>query len=74
MDNLHHWIADGANDNLAGLPTIPAYLEVMPGTFRSIEDCSPAEIMTAAGAKMMEARALMDEASRMFNLADRMAS
>jgi hypothetical protein len=74
MDNPQHWIADGVSDDLANLPTIPAYLEVAPGEFRSIEECSAAEIIAAAGSKMMEARELTSEVSRMFNLADRQTS
>jgi hypothetical protein len=67
------WIIDGSNDTLAGQPTIPAFIETAPGEFQPINECTAAQIATAAGAKLMEARELMQEAARMFDLADHTA-
>lgn len=66
----NQWASNGPDDSTAS-SSVPAFLEVEPGRFESIEKCTPAQIRAVGDSKLLEARALMDEARRLYEIAER---
>lgn len=64
-----HWVESGPEDDLSRGPTIPAFIETAPDHFKRVEKCSADELRGEADARMLQARALMDDAERLYELA-----
>ena len=64
------WVNRGTDGALAGRPTVPAFLEVAPETFKALEACSVDELVAAGESRMIPAKALMDESGRLLELAE----
>ncbi len=65
-----NWIEQGSDDQLARQETIPAWIETEPDHFTPAQECSAAELRSAADGKMLQAKSLMDEAKRLYEIAD----
>jgi len=64
-----HWVNDGFPDPLSHELTVPSELEVLPGEFRPIGDCSAAELLAAADARRIDAACLIEKAQLLERLA-----
>jgi hypothetical protein len=53
---------EGPSDDDVRKPVLPAFLEVEPGTFKPLEQCTGHEIRTTVLSMTMQARALIEEA------------
>jgi hypothetical protein len=65
-----NWASRGPSDDQAGHETVPAYIEMPDGTFKHIYDCSPDELRAEATSRLMQGQQLIDDARRLFQLAD----
>ena len=65
-----HWAAEGPRDEAAHGETVPAFIEVLPDYFKRVDDCTADELSAAANARMVQARALMDDARRLYEMAE----
>ena len=62
--------AAGGSDEQARAVSVPYYLEVEPDLFKPIAECSAQEIRAAADSMMRQAKATMDQAERLYAIAD----
>jgi hypothetical protein len=68
---MNEWVSAGPQDDVARTETLPAFLEVEPGMFTPVGECSRAELVAAADSMMLQSKALMDEAGRLYDVAAR---
>ncbi|MFJ9536621.1 hypothetical protein ACIRPX_05120 [Streptomyces sp. NPDC101225] len=66
----HQWAANGPDDSTSGTDSVPAFLELTPGDFEPTEACSADQLRAAADSRLLQARALMDEARCLYSLAE----
>jgi hypothetical protein len=52
----------GPSEDDARVPSVSAFLETEPGSYKPLDECSPAEIQAKIMSLMMQAQALLDEA------------
>lgn len=64
MANDDDWVSQGPDDELARRPTVPAVLEVAPGSFKPVDECSADELAADSQSRLLQARILMDKAGR----------
>ena len=62
------WVNDGFPDPVSRELTVPAELEVLPGEFRPIGECSAAELQAAADARRLDAGSLITMAESLERL------
>ncbi|MCE5291415.1 MAG: hypothetical protein LLG14_19555 [Nocardiaceae bacterium] len=53
---------DGPHEEDANLPTMREWLEVEPGQFKPVQECTLDELTARFNSLMLQARALLDEA------------
>lgn len=68
---MNEWVNAGPQDGAVRTETLPAYLEVEPDQFKPVEECSVAELVATADSLMLQAKASMDEAGRLYEAAVR---
>lgn len=72
MDITDEWAADGPAEDLQRVKTLPGFIETAPGVFEAVGNCTAAQLRALGDAKLLEARALMDEARTLYEYADRL--
>ena len=74
MDITNNWATSGPSDDDQQVATLPAFLEVVPGEFEPIECCTAPQIRAVADSKLLQAKALMDDARRLYETAEQCRS
>ena len=64
------WAANGPSDEHQRTDSLPAFLEVAPDQFEPIAECTASQVRAAADSKLLQARELMDDARRLYELAE----
>ena len=63
------WAAQGPSDDDSGKPTVPAFIEFAPDSFKPVSACTADELRAAAQSRILQAEALMAEAERLESMA-----